>query len=33
MMDLFYDRLRSGLTVFERETSADPGRGVGHPDQ
>ena len=22
-----------GLTLFERETSADPGRGVGHPDQ
>ena len=33
MMNLFYDHLQGGLTVFERETSADPGRGVGHPDQ
>ena len=33
MMNLSYDRLRGGLTVFEWETSADPGRGVGHPDQ
>ena len=32
-MDLFYDHLRGGLPVFKRETSADPGRGVGQPHQ
>ena len=32
-MNLYYDRPRGGLTVSKRETSTDPGRGVGRPDQ
>ena len=32
-MNLYYDHPRGGLTVIKRETSTDPGRGVGHPDQ
>ena len=32
-MNLYYDRPRGGLTVNKRETSTDPGRGVGRPDQ
>ena len=32
-MDLYCDRPRGGLTVIKRETSTDPGRGVGRPDQ
>ena len=32
-MNLYYDRPREGLTVSKRETSTDPGKGVGRPDQ
>ena len=31
--NFYYDRPRSGLPVSKRETSTDPGRGVGRPDQ
>ena len=33
MMDLYCDRPRGGLTIIKRETSTDPGRGFGRPDQ
>ena len=32
-MNLYYDRPRGGLPVSKRETSTDPGRGDGRPDQ
>ena len=32
-MNFYYDRPQRGLPVSKRETSTDPGRGVGRPDQ
>ena len=32
MMNSYYDRARGGLLASRRETSTDPGRGVGRPD-
>ena len=32
-MDLYCDWPQGGLTVIKRETSTDPERGVGRPDQ
>ena len=32
-INLYYDRPRGGLPVSKRETSTDPGRGVGRPAQ
>ena len=33
MMNSYYNRARGGLLASWRETSTDPGRGVGRPDQ